>query len=74
MAVALLEFCYKSHSEAKRAKIPLSDAMKAKARLTIGVGRDYDNGRVSIILISQVHTSSNYMPVSKVFRTIKNLL
>lgn len=49
MAVAMLEFCYKSHTEAKRAKIPLSDAMKAKARLTIGVGRDYDNGRVSII-------------------------
>ncbi|KAJ8924635.1 hypothetical protein NQ315_000785 [Exocentrus adspersus] len=45
MAVAVLEFCYKSHSEAKRAKIPLSDAMKAKARLTIGVGTDFDNGR-----------------------------
>ncbi|XP_060535299.1 glutamate receptor 1-like [Cylas formicarius] len=45
MAVAALEFCYKSHVEAKRAKIPLSDAMKNKARLTIGVGRDYDNGR-----------------------------
>ncbi|CAH1170158.1 unnamed protein product [Phaedon cochleariae] len=45
MAVAMLEFCYKSQSEAKRAKIPLGDAMKAKARLTIGVGRDYDNGR-----------------------------
>ncbi|KAF4529000.1 hypothetical protein B566_EDAN017398 [Ephemera danica] len=27
-------------------QIPLSDAMKAKARLTIGGGRDYDNGRV----------------------------
>ncbi|KAK0087576.1 hypothetical protein PV325_000702 [Microctonus aethiopoides] len=47
LAVALLEFCYKSHSEAARAKIPLSDAMKAKARLTIGGGRDFDNGRVS---------------------------
>nr|CAD7206089.1 unnamed protein product [Timema douglasi] len=45
MAVALLEFCYKSHTEASRAKIPLSDAMKAKARLTIGGGRDFDNGR-----------------------------
>nr|CAH7759919.1 unnamed protein product [Callosobruchus chinensis] len=45
MAVSLLEFCYKSHTEAKRAKIPLGDAMKAKARLTIGVGNDYDNGR-----------------------------
>lgn len=49
MAVAMLEFCYKSHSEAKRAKIPLSDAMKAKARLTIGVGRDFDNGRVGMM-------------------------
>ncbi|XP_076298659.1 glutamate receptor IB isoform X1 [Lasioglossum baleicum] len=45
LAVALLEFCYKSHAEATRAKIPLSDAMKAKARLTIGGGRDFDNGR-----------------------------
>ncbi|XP_044734636.1 glutamate receptor 1-like [Chrysoperla carnea] len=45
LIVALLEFCYKSHSEATRAKIPLSDAMKAKARLTIGGGRDFDNGR-----------------------------
>ncbi|XP_043461147.1 glutamate receptor 1 isoform X2 [Leptopilina heterotoma] len=45
LAVALVEFCYKSHSEATRAKIPLSDAMKAKARLTIGGGRDFDNGR-----------------------------
>ncbi|XP_021919064.1 glutamate receptor 1-like isoform X1 [Zootermopsis nevadensis] len=45
MGVALLEFCYKSHTEASRAKIPLSDAMKAKARLTIGGGRDFDNGR-----------------------------
>ncbi|XP_065162532.1 glutamate receptor 1-like [Atheta coriaria] len=45
LAVALIEFCYKSHTEATRAKIPLSDAMKAKARLTIGVGRDIDNGR-----------------------------
>ncbi|XP_076758865.1 glutamate receptor IB isoform X2 [Xylocopa sonorina] len=46
LAVALLEFCYKSHTEATRAKIPLSDAMKAKARLTIGGGRDFDNGRL----------------------------
>ncbi|XP_018318730.2 glutamate receptor 1 [Agrilus planipennis] len=43
--VALMEFCYKSHSEATRAKISLGDVMKAKARLTIGVGRDIDNGR-----------------------------
>lgn len=50
LAVALIEFCYKSHTEATRAKIPLSDAMKAKARLTIGVGRDFDNGRVFIDL------------------------
>ncbi|KAL7299265.1 hypothetical protein TKK_0007854 [Trichogramma kaykai] len=45
LAVALVEFCYKSHSEATRAKIPLSDAMKAKARLTIGGNRAFDNGR-----------------------------
>lgn len=47
MGVAALEFCYKSHLEAKRAKIPISDALKNKARLTLGVGRDFDNGRVS---------------------------
>lgn len=45
------------HQETKKEKfylskltifqIPLSDAMKAKARLTIGGGRDFDNGRVS---------------------------
>ncbi|XP_065349136.1 glutamate receptor 1-like isoform X2 [Cloeon dipterum] len=46
MGVALLEFCYKSQVEAGRAKIPLSDAMKAKARLTIGGSRDYDNGQL----------------------------
>ncbi|XP_049813861.1 glutamate receptor 1-like [Schistocerca nitens] len=45
MAVALLEFCYKSHVEASRAKIPLSDAFRVKARLTVGGGREFDNGR-----------------------------
>ncbi|KAL1517035.1 hypothetical protein ABEB36_000854 [Hypothenemus hampei] len=45
MGVAALEFCYKSHLEAKRAKIPIGDALKNKARLTLGVGRDFDNGR-----------------------------
>ncbi|XP_034232443.1 glutamate receptor 1 isoform X2 [Thrips palmi] len=45
LAVALIEFFYKSHSEATRAKIPLSDAMKAKARLTMAGPRDFDNGR-----------------------------
>ncbi|KAK1121187.1 hypothetical protein K0M31_010494 [Melipona bicolor] len=115
LAVALLEFCYKSHTEATRAKvtnwyhcqigfpnlrttlpfverffrativfqmivkenksgegrfylsepatfqIPLSDAMKAKARLTIGGGRDFDNGRSSPhrCTISNTTNSSN---------------
>lgn len=36
-------------------QIPLSDAMKAKARLTIGGGRDFDNGRVSQHPSSFVH-------------------
>ncbi|XP_024083533.1 glutamate receptor 1 [Cimex lectularius] len=57
MAVALLEFCYKSHTEATRAKIPLSDAMKAKARLTIG-GREYDNTRKRDTLF-QYYSSGN---------------
>ncbi|KAK7793358.1 hypothetical protein R5R35_008509 [Gryllus longicercus] len=66
MAVALLEFCYKSHSEASRAKIPLSDAMKAKARLTIGGGRDFDNGRyytpanqINSVEGDQVHSNTH---------------
>ncbi|XP_049960400.1 glutamate receptor 1-like [Schistocerca serialis cubense] len=45
MAVALLEFCYKSHVEASKLKMSLSDAMKAKARLTIGAGIDFNNQR-----------------------------
>ncbi|XP_046997299.1 glutamate receptor 1-like [Schistocerca americana] len=45
MAVALLEFCYKSHMEASKTKMSLSDAIKAKARLTIGGGMDFDGGR-----------------------------
>ena len=33
MFIAILEFCFKSNNEAKRAKTSLSDAMKNKARL-----------------------------------------
>ncbi|XP_044734637.1 glutamate receptor 1-like [Chrysoperla carnea] len=44
LIVALLEFCFNSHSEATKAKIPLRESIKAKARLTIGGGRDFDNG------------------------------
>lgn len=43
LAVALIEFCYKSHTEAARAKIPLSDAMKAKARLTVAGTAEFDS-------------------------------
>lgn len=42
LAVALIEFCYKSHTEAAKAKIPLSDAMKAKARLTVAGSAEFD--------------------------------
>nr|XP_018906951.1 PREDICTED: glutamate receptor 1-like [Bemisia tabaci] len=59
MAVALLEFCYKSHSEASRAKIPLTDAIKAKARLTIG-SREYENNRKRETLY-QYYASGNQM-------------
>ncbi|XP_077301920.1 glutamate receptor 1-like [Arctopsyche grandis] len=45
LAVALIEFCYKSHTEAAKAKIPLSDAMKAKARLTVAGSAEFDTGR-----------------------------
>ncbi|XP_020297396.1 glutamate receptor 1 isoform X11 [Pseudomyrmex gracilis] len=69
LAVALLEFCYKSHTEATRAKvirsqIPLSDAMKAKARLTIGGGRDFDNGRrgKKRVLAAEVPTLTTFTP------------
>ncbi|XP_045107939.1 glutamate receptor 1-like isoform X2 [Portunus trituberculatus] len=47
MVVALMEFCYKSKMDATRAKLSLTDAMKAKARLSITGGKDLDNGRVS---------------------------
>ncbi|XP_069955932.1 glutamate receptor 1 isoform X3 [Cherax quadricarinatus] len=47
MVVALIEFCYKSKMDAARAKLSLSDAMKAKARMSITGGKDMDNGRVS---------------------------
>ncbi|XP_040568809.1 glutamate receptor 1 [Lepeophtheirus salmonis] len=45
MAMALLEFCVKSRTEAKRAKTTLSDAMKNKARLALSGGRDLDSIR-----------------------------
>ncbi|XP_052127111.1 glutamate receptor 4-like isoform X2 [Frankliniella occidentalis] len=66
LAVALIEFFYKSHSEATRAKIPLSDAMKAKARLTMTGPRDFDNGRyyspagqMSVPDADQVHSNTH---------------
>ncbi|XP_065563333.1 glutamate receptor 1-like isoform X2 [Artemia franciscana] len=40
MVVALIEFIYKSRVEAKRKKIALDDAMKAKARISITGGYD----------------------------------
>uniref|UniRef100_A0A8D8LQ99 Glutamate receptor 1 n=5 Tax=Cacopsylla melanoneura TaxID=428564 RepID=A0A8D8LQ99_9HEMI len=46
MAVALIEFCYNTHMEASSNKVPVSDVMKNKARMTIGA-REFDNGRVS---------------------------
>ncbi|XP_017305182.1 glutamate receptor 1-like [Diaphorina citri] len=46
MAVALVEFCYNTHMEASNNKVPVSDVMKNKARMTIGA-REFDNGRVS---------------------------
>ncbi|XP_047476001.1 glutamate receptor 1-like [Penaeus chinensis] len=47
LIVALIEFCYKSKMDAARAKLSLTDAMKAKARMSITGGKDLDNGRVS---------------------------
>ncbi|KAI5700548.1 hypothetical protein M8J75_000369 [Diaphorina citri] len=44
MAVALVEFCYNTHMEASNNKVPVSDVMKNKARMTIGA-REFDNGR-----------------------------
>jgi len=41
MVTALIEFCYK----AKKAKVPMADAMKNKARLALSGGRDIDNIR-----------------------------
>lgn len=45
MFIAILEFCFKSNHEAKRAKTSLSDAMKNKARLALGPGREVDSVR-----------------------------
>jgi len=42
MLMALVEFCYKASSESKKAKVPMSDAMKNKARLALSGGRDID--------------------------------
>lgn len=46
--VALIEFCYKSHCDAARAKVPLSDAMKSKARLTVSSPGEFDAGGGSV--------------------------
>lgn len=46
MFIAILEFCFKSNHEARRAKTSLSDAMRNKARLALGPGRgDVDSVR-----------------------------
>jgi len=45
MFIAILEFCFKSNAEAKRAKTTLSDAMKNKARLALGPGREIESIR-----------------------------
>ena len=45
MFIAILEFCFKSNAEAKRAKTSLSDAMKNKARLALGPGREIESIR-----------------------------
>lgn len=42
MLMALIEFCYKASSESKKSKVPMSDAMKNKARLALSGGRDID--------------------------------
>ena len=42
MITALIEFCYKASTESKKAKVPMSDAMKNKARLALSGGRDID--------------------------------
>ena len=45
MFIAILEFCVKSNAEAKRAKTTLSDAMRNKARLALGPGREIESVR-----------------------------
>ena len=45
MITALIEFCYIASVESKKAKVPMSDAMKNKARLALSGGRDIDNIR-----------------------------
>jgi len=45
MFIALLEFCFKSNVEAKKAKTTLGDAMKNKARLALAPGREIESMR-----------------------------
>ncbi|XP_066945637.1 glutamate receptor 1-like [Macrobrachium rosenbergii] len=55
MFVALVEFCYKSKMDASKAKLSLSTAMKAKAKLSIAGTQELDNGRLN----NQFYTPSN---------------
>lgn len=49
LAVALIEFCFKSRSEPKETNSKaISDSVKSKTKLTIQSGREYDNGRVGV--------------------------
>ena len=45
MFIALLEFCFKTNNEAKKAKTTLGDAMKSKARLALAPGREIESMR-----------------------------
>ena len=47
MFIALLEFCFKSNVEAKKAKTSISDAMKTKARMALKAqgGREIESMR-----------------------------
>lgn len=48
LAVALIEFCFKSRSDTLQNQQVQNDPMKPKSKLSIQSGREYDNGRVNV--------------------------
>lgn len=61
LAVALIEFCFKSRSDTLQNQQVLNDPMKPKSKLSIQSGREYDNGRVNVSLIFTLYIKILYL-------------